>query len=450
MRAWLLAGVLSLVACAGEGAGGVAPVAPAAGGGDLAASLGVWEASWLEELGATDPRLAQRLKVKPTSGAVERAAATAVVRGEGNVGVVDGAIDLFSFDERARRLGVLRLELSRMPDDGSPRARQEKLLLTRLLDAEDLRVKLERDGPDSASERVRAMVAVWGRPSSPREVAARESMVERGLVDVVPAVQQGELRRARALELEDALDPLERLAVPEGYPRATQAITLLRVELGRQHPAPAPSTTTTPALVTLLEAYVGLLGPLDLLAAHLDDEEATLRLEAKDKLKQMPDHTAAETLAQAAGRIEGPFPCADSERTSLALALAPPPERAGVCNVLDLADKSEQSLATGALAAIVLHDEVAIALWAFALAQGATDLDATRTAHPLLASVPPDRQDRLVRGALVTPARACAAGAAALLLDADGPSERRGRAVRWAAFGDAPLDIVAHELGAKR
>jgi hypothetical protein len=121
--------------------------------------------------------------------------------------------------------------------------------------------------------------------------------------------------------------------------------------------------------------------------------------------------------------------------------MAPPPERALICEPLllvrDASGEADQVIAT-----LVLHDAAAIALWAVALDDGATDLDATRAAHPLLSRVPPDRQDRLVRGALVSAARAVAFGAVATLLDAQGPEHRRQRATRWLAFGDAPLDVV--------
>ena len=60
---------------------------------------------------------------------------------------------------------------------------------------------------------------------------------------------------------------------------------------------------------------------------------------------------------------------------------------------------------------------------------------------------PSNRQDRLLRGALATPARAIAAGLAAALLDSGGPACRRLRASRWLAFGDAPFDVVTDYLG---
>jgi hypothetical protein len=126
--------------------------------------------------------------------------------------------------------------------------------------------------------------------------------------------------------------------------------------------------------------------------------------------------------------------------------MGPPPERALVCDLVALVAEAREPNAE-ASAVVALHDDVAVALWALALDSGALDLDATRTAHPLLASVRHDRQDRLVRAALVSPARLIAPGLAATLLDADGANARRSRAERWSAFGDAPLDVVAAEIG---
>ncbi len=445
MRTLLLAGMLGcLVACAGTPRAARAPAAPSAGVVDGAAFI-AWEARWLADLGATDPRLAMRLPAKPGAEALEKVAVEAVVQGDRDIGVLGGAIDPFSFTARTRRLRALREELDRLPDDGVPASRDERVLLTRLLDGEDLRVASEDTTPEAASELVRAIVATWGHPASPREVDEREHEVLHGLADVLTNVMAGKLQGPRATELEDALDPLERLAPPEGYPETTRLITWLRVELGRRHPQ-VPAGPTLAPLATRLDVYLGVRPDARALRARLEVEEATLRVDAKARLAGMPEQAVSDALAAAAVHVETESSSSVPRGGSLVRAMSPPPERALVCEALRLVADADSPI-DKVIAAVAVHDDVAIALWALDLDGGATDLEATRTAHPLMASVSSDRQDRLLRGALVSPTRAIAAGLAGALLDAEGPGARRTRASRWLAFGDAPFDLVTDYLG---
>jgi hypothetical protein len=408
------------------------------------AAFVAWEAGWLAELGATDPRLAARLPVGPSVEVRQRAAAEAVVRGAADVGIVDGSIDVFSFGERERRLRRLRDELGSAPDSQTPEGRTEAVLLKRLLDAEDLRVVLERRSPESASERVRAIVATWGHPASAAEVDAREREVMRGLLDVISDVQPGRLSSPEAIELEEALDPLEHLAVPEGYPQATKAITWLRVELGKAHPV-GVGRMPMPALGSRLSVDLGVSEDRDVVLARLEEEEASLRREAGAALKKLGEHAADEVLTAAAAHVQAETSCVPTPSGSLVRAMRPSSERALVCEVLQLA-AAPASAAESLIANVVLHDDVAIALWAFALDKGATDLDVVRTQHPLISSVPHDRQDRLVRSALVSPVRSIAPGVAVTIVNAGGPDGAQDRAGRWIASGDAPFDLVSDAL----
>ena len=445
MRTVLLAAMLGcLVSCAGAPRAARAPLASSAGVRDGAA-FAAWEARWLADLGATDPRIAMRLPVRPGAEALERVAVEAVVQGDKDLGVLGGAINPFSFTARARRLRALREELDRLPDDGLAASRDERGLLARLLDGEDLRIVSEAASPESASERVRAIVAGWGHPASPREVDEREHEAEHGLRAVLEDVTAGKLQGPRVTELEDALDPLERLAPAEGYPETTRLLTSLRVELGRLHPQ-APAWPTPPPLAIRLDVYLGFRQDAHALRARLEVEEASLRSDAKARLAGMPEQAVSEVLAPAAAHVAAESTCGTPPGASLVRAMIPPPERALVCDALrlvaDAASPTDELIAT-----VALHDDVAIALWAIELDRGATDLEATRLAHPLMASVSSNRQDRLLRGALATPARAIAAGLAAALLDSGGPAGRRLRASRWLAFGDAPFDVVTDYLG---
>jgi hypothetical protein len=436
MRPFLLLGLLALPGCAASAPPtAVRPVATT-----LATSQAFreWEAGWLDQLAAADPRIAMRLPAGGSKETAERVAAAAAVRGEPDLGIVGGAIDVFSFDDRERQLRSLRAALREAPDDGTPQSRDERELLGRLVDGEELRVERERVSPGSASERVRAIVLVWGSPRSPREVDERERLIARGLLPVEADVRAGRLDRARSLELEDALDALERLAVPEGYPETTKLIASLRVELDRRHP---PAPVEAQGLTRELAAYLGVHDDRSALALRLAAEEQTLRGEATGLLSALPASRASELRGLAARHVEEESSC-PVKASSVVRSMAPPPERALLCEPLMLA-RNADGADDRAVLALVLHDDAAIALWALGLDEGATDLDATRTAHPLLSSVPPDRQDRLVRAALVSAARLVAPGVAVTVLDAEGPDGRRERATRWVGFGDAPLDLVS-------
>jgi hypothetical protein len=435
-----------MLGCLGgcAGASGAVRAAPAPTAGDGAA-FAAWESRWLEDLGATDPRLALRLPVRPAAEALERVAVEAVVQGDKDLVVFGGAIDPFSFTARRRRLRALRDELGRVPDDGLLASRDEKALLTRLLDGEDLRLASEDASPELASERVRAIVATWGHPASPREVDEREHEVEHGLHAVLESAAAGKLQGPRATELEDALDPLERLAPSEGYPDATRLITALRVELGKLHPQ-ATASSAPPPLAARLDVYLGFRQDARALRARLEQEEVALRSEAKARLAGMPEQAVTQALAAAAVHVDAESSCATPRGPSPVRSMRPPPERALVCEALRLVAGADLPL-DRVVATVAVHDDVAIALWAIEVDGGTTDLDAARAAHPLMASVSSDRQDRLVRDALVSPARAIAAGLACALLDAGGADARRERASRWLAFGDAPLDAVADYLG---
>jgi len=399
-----------------------------------------WESAWLEQLGATDGRLALRMPVPPRKEVVEKAASQAVVRGDEDVGVVGGAIDVFSFKTRETRLASLRAELPKAPKD-------EVGLLVRLLDAEDQRLRDERNGPEMGSELVRGMVATWGQPSSASEVEAREHSLVRGLSRVTANVMMSDHQGARIAELEDALDGLERL-VAVGYPHATMGLAEVRMALERAHRSMGPDHDGPP-LEERLAGHLGVHDSRQALTLRLQAEEARLRTEVKTRLAAATERAAALEAAATHVGLESPCDSPHGGEPSLARALRPPPERALLCDPLKLAAASGTTL-DDTVESLALHDDVAIALWALALDHSGTALDVARAAYPLLASVPEERKDRLARSALVSPVRAITVGLMAAILDDDGPDHRRDRAQRWVAFGDAPLDVVSAYLARPR
>jgi hypothetical protein len=263
---------------------------------------------------------------------------------------------------------------------------------------------------------------------------------------VLDDVAAGKLSGAREAELEDALDPLERLASPEAYPETTRLLIRLRVALGGRH-EPVPPRAAPP-LDLRLAVYLGVTDALDVLAARLQAAEVGLREAARSGLARLSEKEVDDARAAAADHVDEEALCAVPLGSSPLRALVPPPERALVCAPLRLLAAADRSPGTP-VASLVAHDDVAVALWAARVATGATDVDAVRASCPLLSAVPSARQDRLVRAAFVQPVRVLAAGLAVALVEADGVEASPARARAWMSYGDAPFDVVAPQLPAK-
>jgi hypothetical protein len=412
-------------------------------GSKAPATFAEWERGWLGELGATDGRLALRLPVPPAREVIERAAGQAVVRGDEDVGIIGGAIDLFSFKTREVRLAALRLALAKAPEDGSAASRADKVLLARLLDSEDQRLNDERTKPELASDLVRGMVATWVSPATEADLNARDALVVRGLLHVTADIMMGQEQSLRINELEDAMDPLERLTVT-GYPRAAKAFADARIALGQSH-RPMMHGSKGPSLELGLAAHLGQVGGVSAVLPELAAEEVFLRREASAALGKLGSDAKTGALETAASLVEADTPADIPKDATPARSLRPPPERALLNEPLKLVATAATPL-DEAIALVTLHDDTAIALWALSLEHGPKDLDLARAGHPLIASVPSDKKDRLARAALVSPVRAIAPGLMAYLLDKADGVDRAARAVRWRHFGDAPLDIVAAQL----
>jgi hypothetical protein len=114
--------------------------------------------------------------------------------------------------------------------------------------------------------------------------------------------------------------------------------------------------------------------------------------------------------------------------------MAPPPERAALCGALR-ALTEEAAAATGL---VVLHDDV---LLSFAAVAAAPPPRTGLLSHP-----EDDAVDALERMARERPVVALAVAFGAELLYGADRSDERLQA--WRALGEAPLDVVARELGA--
>jgi hypothetical protein len=392
--------------------------------------LEAWEDAVVRELAVIDTRLAMRTRVMPTEADLAKATMDAVIAGDRGLGVLRGALDLFSFEARARKLEALHPVLNARPPP--PADELEIEIVRRLVYAEEARVKRERGLPRSASELVRGVVASWTPPSTEADAKERDAWLARRLEDVRVSLGDGSLASAEVWELEDSLDPLERLCDPGGYPSATAGLARLRIALGALG-RPASSPPSPGAIDRELADLVGLGPGLMNVEQRLRETEEALRGSV---------NVGPVALEKAASLVVGERPC-EAVPSSRVRSFVPPPERTTVCGALvALAHAGEEEGRAAAL--IALHDDAVVASWAYAVQAAGKDPERVVVEHPLLLGR--DARERLLRFAVARPLAAIAVGlAASLVVSKSEPPEARAR--KWLAFGDAPLDIVQRELG---
>ena len=449
-RAWVPLVAASLWACAPHAVVPVVDATKAAADDEAAriAKLREDEEHVLEVIAASDPRFAVRV-----GGAKEErlhaASVKALANGDADAGIEDGALDFFSFTARARSIEEAEAIVAHTPSfeidvkTDSTRAADAQLereLLVRLVAEEHARLDEERTLPRSASALVRGLVETWGAPESRHAAELRDARIARRLDEVRASLAGPDASRATLAELDDALDPLERIATPGDYSKTAQAIARLRVALGDAKPRVQEDDASWPRLQAALRVHLGLTSTARDLRAHFEDAERALRAEASARLSgaHLDEHDLAKradalTLASAS--------CAATVGGSRLRAFPPPPERAPACGALHaLADSSGEA---GLLAAVIaLHDDVVVALWALALHEAhATPGHAIENAHPFFGAQP-DREARLLHFAAARPVAAIGAGEIASALETiDVPF-----AVEWLARGDVPIDIARRML----
>ena len=428
---------------------------------DLAADDGSFardERRALDEVAATDPRFAMRLggragrergaddRPAASDEALRRAAVAALLAEDADAMVHDGALDFFSFAARSRGLDTAA-RIAREARAPAALAKTERPLLLRLVAEERARLAEERDLPRSASELVRGMVDTWGPAETLEAMKERDGWAARRLDQVRASLSSATLPRVELIELDDALDPLERLASPSEYAGTAGALARLRVALGNVTPAQGRDASW-PRVEGQLRAHLGIGATAPELRARLEAARSMLRGAIAAHLKRAghaDDHAvlnAAEALAFAPGR------CAASASESPVRALVPPPERAAICGALrsvEGADADDARLA--ALAAMDL--EVTTALWALDVHSAGVDPDRAQERTRPLFPLPPEREVRVLRLAVARPVVALGAGLAVeLLLRHAGSdvSDLRAPARRWLAFGDAPLDVIERDV----
>jgi hypothetical protein len=351
--------------------------------------------------------------------------------------------DVFSFDARQRELEAIARNAA-SPPPRVPSENGEMLLLARMIAEERARVDEERQLPQSSSELIRAIVSIWSPPSSMTESRDRDSWLVARLDDLSRSLEKGPLRAIEVTELEDALDPLERLADPSAFSRADGALARLRVALGASR-AVSGKGMGWAALHQRLVVHLGIEDSELALRTELAQTEARLREEVRSELETISESAARANLRVAESLMLLEKDCPAGTPASKIRGFRPPPERALLCAALrGIAEGTPEERLRGLLA---LHDAVALAIWALAIQVDDIDPEQAHGRPPLLAEVPAERMVRLVRFAAVRPVACVAVARMAALLEAGGPAERQVRATRWLAFGDAPLDIVGREMG---
>lgn len=424
----------------------------------VAALQGV-EDEVLRDLAAVDRRLSARARIEPRDDDLRRVTMGAVLAEDATLAVVDGAIDPFSFEARARGLAGVRARLESAPRGlpaGAPgmisAPALEKELLTRLVGEELVRLEEERALPRSASALVRGLVETWRAPTTAAQAAERDRWLARRLDEVLSAVKattnrakggSAPLDVVRARELDDALDALEHAVDAAGLGRSTAQLVLLREALEAQGTRPAAGAVSDwNDLSRGLGAHLGLALTADALDARLTVFETEL---AKGVALAIANaHVSADVVeAQAAPLVLASTPCAVAVPGSRVRSMAPPPERAAACRVRRIVTAATDDTARAA-ALVVMHDHVTVARWALDVARGTATIAETSAKHRPLSRPGPDVIAKWERIALAQPTAAIGGGFAAGVLYGTGDLEVRARA--WSELGDVPMDIAEREL----
>jgi hypothetical protein len=443
---FLAVSVVILAGCIPQPAVRASSPKATAPGPAVISSFSDWESARLAELAAVDPRLPRRMRIEPSAAETGRAALAAILAGDPGLRVLGQRADLFSFDARARGLDAVAA-LADAPPRGSKDDAEEVVLLARMIAEERGRVDEERLLPRSASELVRGIVETWSDPASMAEHKELDGWLAARLDDILSSVAPaGSLDATEITELEDALDPLERFAEPSGYPDTQGALARLRVALGSTH-AKAPAGLGWEALHTRLALHLGIGEPESVLRERIARTEAKLRAEAKAALALAGDAEAKAATNDAGEAILVPRPASAPATGSRVRDFAPSPERRLIGPSLHAIAASGGDTRAELRALLALHDAVAVTSWALSIQLDGVDPEVAPIRFPLLCNVPPERRGRLVRFAAVRPIECIAVAWMAALVDAASPEERRVRALRWVAYGDAPLDLVARDLG---
>lgn len=442
-RARLAAALLATAALVGCGGAGAArpPSAPAApaddDGEDARRSFHAAEKDVLVGLSAVDRRLAQRVHRAPVEKDLGAIGMRVILAEDLGAQIVDGAIDPFSFDARKAALEDLLVRAKSARSAKSTKLDHE--LLVRLVEAELGRVEEERNLPYSASTLVDALVKTWVRPERVDDLARKDAWLARRLAQIEASVRESTLPEPRRTELDDALDGVEAIVRSAPYIASAAALSRLRDALGESHPRGAGASWSEIRVGAQRHLGVALPEP-EALDARFARLEAELRATIRSRAAKLGEAEERAMERKAGGLLVEGGPCTFGSAGSGVRQVGPPPERLAGCHVVRrvvTATTPEDEL----LALYILHDHLALARWTIDRAAGQA-----RSPHPWAGTVPMEREERLLRLARSRPVAVLAAGLIAEMLLAGGPGGALGVARAWTNLGDAPLDVVEHEI----
>jgi hypothetical protein len=400
----------------------------------------------IEWLAAADARLATRTGASAGDDVLKRIGTEAILAEDTSAQIRGGSLDLFSFRARSRALGeaakVVAAFRDPLPEEGPlgsglARPQLERELLGRLIEEERTRAEEEASLGDAAGDLVRGIVATWVPPASPQDWLDRDAWVGKHLLEIRQSLRTSAPRTGPP-DLDVALYPLERLLAPLQFPRGSAAIAQLRMALDEDMRA-VPKVDAPERIARGAKLHLGVAVDTKALLMELEHVEAQLRELAAGSLQAAapPERAAIEGRARELLLVERPCPAVPESRVR---SMAPPPERAVVCGAL----RALTEEASPAAALIALHDDVLLSFAAIA----ASPPPRTK----LLSHPDNDAVDSLERMARERPVVVLGVALAAeLIYGSDRAPQARERADErlqaWRALGEAPLDVVARELG---
>lgn len=219
-------------------------------------------------LRATDARVAPRGSPAVTDADRTHAVNGAIAR-EMVIGVWDGGPDAFAASYRQSLLALV--------DKAPPIARNDTMWALRL---ELARARLESNLPWGASRLIEAQVASFTLAATEKIAAERDSLLAKHLREITASLQTDEFDALAAHELDDWLDPLEKLLA--GYTQTEAALAELRVGLTRfdTRPTLARAADLQLSLSAMLQAHTrGATVDFRLLETKLREALAAIKIE---------------------------------------------------------------------------------------------------------------------------------------------------------------------------
>jgi hypothetical protein len=422
MKAAALASILLLVACAPVAA--PPPAAPRVDPAKERARFEEEETRALRLLAAADRRIALRAGITPTDDEKHKTGMGAILSEDPTTVLLDGTPDPMSFEARKRALDSAEKTVS----PGSE-PRDERLLFKRFIAEERMRLARERRLPQSASDVVRAIVETWTPPPTMDAAGGRDQWLAQRLDDIRASLSNATLTTDERDELEDALDPLEKLA--NGLNGSMKSLTELRLALGRVQTAPSHAPDEK-ELFAEIQAYLGWEQGKTALVAALEQLEKELRAEVEPSLTSL-DAKSRRDLGERVAALLTSTACDRREVSgSMLRSMRPPPERAGACAAAaELCAAGDVKRALAPL--VALHEWTVLALWAI---RGAP------LGARFVSDVEPDKKSDLTRMAFVRPVVAVGAALYARELFRASLEETRAHACSVVRAGNALPDAI--------